>query len=516
MGAKKDIEYNNEAKNNLNGQYSNVIIQNLRDPYDVEIMRLAYQEIVNDNLVEGNLNINIRPTHYYIQFSPNTWNEYDSILLNYNIEFYNFPLNLEIDQIQTFDSINENTTIPTLYTIVPIDFEFKDFVHYQILGSRYYPDIDNLFPNIANKSEIILELEERAEKIANPLYFISENEGITQNSSSWHPAGNILLFDDETSAIEQNYIPLRGVQIRVRRWSKIRRTLTNENGDFYFNDNFKRPVNYSLVYHREDFDVRDGKFGQAWYNGPKSKGPWNLKITDNPHKFFGHIFQASNDYWYGYRTFFQIGSPPLNSFFRPKLKIGAIKSSNGTTNGVTHMGTRLFGIFTQINIYNQNRTSAELYSTTIHELGHSAHWWLDRTSYNNCENKVAESWCRGVQYYLTNYRYKMIGDYYNTNFIFNFSDGWQWLNTTNNDFRNHLREGYTPLVIDLIDDFNQRTANGGNYHFAPDKIKGFTLNEIWTSLSGSESLDDWKYNLIKLNKVDENNLTELFEYYKNI
>ncbi|MBC7450396.1 MAG: hypothetical protein H7259_02795, partial [Cytophagales bacterium] len=197
------------------------------------------------------------------------------------------------------------------------------------------------------------------------------------------------------------------------------------------------------------------------------------------------------------------------SGLRPKLKIAAYDKDRDDINGKTHPGTRTFGIFSVIDIYNPSRISDEIYSTTVHELGHAAHWWQNNNAYNNCEDKVAESWARVVKWTFTNREYKYIPAY-------NFSNGWQYLNTGNVSYIDHMKNGYTPVAIDLIDQFNQRENNGGNLNFPPDRVSGYNIQEIWNALNGAKNLDDWKNNLKHLNKPNPEYLDELFDYYKNI
>lgn len=513
IGCKKDekISFNNTE----NGDF--VVKGEYKDPFSLQYMQQALEQLKFENKIPNNLNIQVRPTHLYVEFIPKTWDEYDLLVLNdRNLLLFDYPLNQEV-QVDNdyFPTEFEIQSITSKFACIKSDYPFRNDIEYKILGERYFPDIDSLFPNVENRLEIIKLLEERAELIANP-HLINLENGDGNLLNNWNPNGTIMVTDDEVAAIEQSSVPLRGVQVRVRRWTKIRTALTNENGFFSISTKFNRPVNYAIFYQRKDFDIRSGKFGQAWYNGPKKSGSWDLLIDNNPQRYYSHIFQAANDYWYAYVMNFNIGLPPQNSFWRPAIKIGAINGTRTNGSGVTHVSTRLFGIFTQINIYSLNWPTSTIYATTIHEIGHASHWWQNSFAYNNCEDKVAEGWCRGVEYYLTNYRYWKVGEFYQSTFLFSFFDGWQWLNTWDGSYVSHMQKGYIPIVIDLIDNYNQRIINGNNIHYAPDNISNFTLTEIWNSLNGALTLNDWKENLKKYNKVQAVDLDALFDFYINI
>lgn len=79
-----------------------------------------------------------------------------------------------------------------------------------------------------------------------------------------------------------------------------------------------------------------------------------------------------------------------------------------------------------------------------------------------------------------------------------------------------MQDGYTPIVIDLIDNFNQRFVYSNNLNYAPDNVSNFTLSEVWNTLKGSISMYDWKQKLKSLNKTNSTDLDSLFDFYINI
>lgn len=80
----------------------------------------------------------------------------------------------------------------------------------------------------------------------------------------WTPSGKIQIHDN----IVENLIPLGGVKVRARSWFKIKTVFTNGNGE-YQTDQFRWDVYYSIKWETPDYDIRNGRFWQAYYNGPK-------------------------------------------------------------------------------------------------------------------------------------------------------------------------------------------------------------------------------------------------------
>ncbi len=108
-----------------NGQ--TVIGSQLPNPYKVEIMQQAY-----NNLYENNITC-LAPNYLYVRFLPNSFEDM-RILLESNLELWDFPLDHELE------TIGEGYHDPTVsdpmytwqYTVVPVNYAFPP-VQYEIL-----------------------------------------------------------------------------------------------------------------------------------------------------------------------------------------------------------------------------------------------------------------------------------------------------------------------------------------------------------------------------------------------
>ena len=271
------------------------------------------------------------------------------------------------------------------------------------------------------------------------------------------------------------YAPVEGVEVKARRWFTTHKGTTNSQGYYSCDGTFKRDANYSIDWDRHNFSIRSGTVGQASYNGPKKDGDWNLDIKGDKSQYYAQIFRAAHHYYY--KDIAGLRRPPENEFLKPQMKIAAIYEENGS-NGNCAAWRRTLGILSWIKIYNPQHNSQEIYGTVIHELSHASHWDMDHWNYNHTEEKVIESWARGVQWSLTSMVYS--------------------------DYHPKYFGNYTGIVEDMIDGVE-----------GYDQVSGYTILQIENSIKGQNHWDSWKDNILnKYNNETENNLSDLFSYWQ--
>ncbi len=376
------------------------LIKKLNDPYTVESMRKAYKSLQEDGTITTKSEIELNATHQYVRFLPKDEWELHTLKLDTALEYYEYPLNYELSEgVSYHDPSLPDSAITWQYTVVPIGYQFpniqvevlEDIILDEPTGNKSMAITDSLY----------WQIEDRAMSLAG--YEESQNNQIRAENSwwrpkKWNPAGKITVWDDAL----KKYIPIQGVKIRAKQWYKSGSVVTNHNGDYYFSKQFRRAVNYSLVWEGTHFDVRAGIFGQATYNGPKLKGKWNLGLGGSGYqRGIAHVFRAAFDY---YNKHNQVGvvSPPKKTTWRPKLKIAARRgSSSGGYKGFCDVRNRYFGALSTIHIFEvKTAISTQIYPVTIHEIAHYSHWGLDKDNFDKMclkkecpgEQRLAESW----------------------------------------------------------------------------------------------------------------------------
>jgi hypothetical protein len=463
----------------------------LDNPYSLSNMRKAYDNIKNDfkgGRIKEDFEINA--THKYIRFLPANFALYDTLVSDTTIHFVDHPIEVEV--ISYGDYYHDPSvpdTLPTWqYAAIPIGHNVPAIVYQEQIDELYLPQEDTSFMSsngrIAIEYESFIEaLEDEALRITGNLETAQKN-GRTKGGK-WYPGGRIMLFDDRLNTA----MPVRGAKVQARRWFTTHEAFTDANGNFKMNDHFRHDANYSIKWERADYDIRSGTFGQAIYNGPKQEGDWNLTINSGLSRMYAIVHQAAHDYYYGNRL--GLKSPPRNSFWKASIKI-AVYNHSDDSNGSHCKDCRAFGALPWLKIWNNGGTCEQVYATTIHELAHASHWELRRNNWsdNNTEERVKESWARGVQWALGRLRYP------------NYVGGAT------------IRPSYTQLVVDMIDPNYASALTNENNGLWNDNVTGYSIKQIEDVLGSTSNWQDWENHIRNTyNNATENNLQALFSHW---
>jgi hypothetical protein len=506
----EEINIDKNTRGNFKTVNNNIFpTKKLQNPYSVKNMKKAMENLFGKN--ESN---KIKTSHYYIRFKPN--NEKDLAILENDtiLELYDYPLDYEpYESNNSFHDPRIPENQPTyLYASVKKDYQIPN-VDYVILEDLYIPELD---PKFQKDEEKLDKLVYKALKITNNL---SDTEKNSIKSwlwqSKWRPAGRILVWDDIGAAGNKisylnlsnpNKIPVERAKVRARRWFRTLVGYTKEKGYFRCNGLFRRPANYSIVWETNKFDIRNGTFGQAYYNGPKIKGRWNLTITGGKSLRYATIFRAACRYQY-----WNIGGLKRpNVWSKIKYCYYHRNQANNEYVGINWGNWDFTGALPNIRIfgksYNTWLATNQIYSITIHETAHASHIELmnaGEIQFLQVSNIIIESWADAVQWYITKIEYNWLGNSdYDDPYSYHYIDNHQnWtLSTISN------RNPYTPLLIDLVDNYNQRIYWGTNR--PNDPISGYTMGNLEQRLKHVYGLSSLKTKL-KENKPNGVTNTEI-------
>jgi hypothetical protein len=454
-----------------------VLGEKLENPYSVKNMKKALKALNENNLLKSvATDDGIEATDLYVRFLPSTEEELDQLKEDTTLELFDYPLDYEIEEGGEYyhDPSLPDTAITWQYTSVPVNFQFPD-IEYEILDSLYlYDEDDNSTKSVSVSYFDWVKLEDKAFEITGNLEEDSDTT-LSEKSSKWRPSGTITA----------NGMPVVGCKVRARRLLKVKTTYTDNNGDFS-TGSFRHTVNYSIKWERGDFDIRSGTWGQAYYNGPKRHSAWILNITGGASLRYAFIHQAAVDYFY--RNPFGTSSPLESKWYRSNLKI-AYYDKDGDVNGDWAKWRNWF-TWPHIRIYKSNdgveRTTTEIYATTIHEMAHSAHFQKivkasgsNRISdFINAETKLKESWAVGMQTLFTRY------------FIDSSYDRYRNVSTY------HRTGNYTEIVLELIEK------------------AGYSAKELESCLPKASTMNEWEENINDKCDKDEEILYDIFDSYE--
>lgn len=438
-----------------------VIGAQLKNPYSVKNMKIALHNI-NAYSTEHTTHIDIKTTHYYVKFIPESSDELDLLIKNESLILYQYPLDYSILKHGTY---YHDPSVPShMPTYQYASISVEQWHEVSKIGVKY-TILDNLF--IPKDADIN---SESIEQLVNKSMILTGNEDNYSQARTckWTPSGRITSYDD----ILNSYIPLNGVKVRARRWFTTHIGYTDSKGMFKCNGSFDRPANYSIVWEGSSWNIRGWHIGQAYYNGPKRKGSWDLKIGGGKSLRYATI----------HRAVYRFCKGNVNGLRRiPNCKyinISYIDDSNDNILGDFYRCG--LGVWSDIRIYGKFRGDyvkmSRIFNTTSHELGHAAHFFYNK--YNGLKLKkeeelqLIESWANCAAYVLSNEEYKELGvdiDFQGLNYFKQYSNSGHYL----------------PIFVDLIDDFNQG-VNGGKiiggedlFKPKPGMINSFTYDVIF-------------------------------------
>jgi hypothetical protein len=548
----KDSDILNKPQNNLNSnsrigvtkeKYSDnemVLGKKLEIPYSLNVVEKAQNTLRNKNT--SFKSINIKENYLYVRLLPKTQEEYDLINADSTIHTFEHPLDYEVvKQGNIYKDPNlMNANFQYIYCVIPVDKQFKQ-VTTEVLDKLYIPfgsgGKDEKSKSLKNKKDNNLTLLDD-EILESTGYKIKNKSGKT---TDWNPKGKIRVTTN--FQLDNNFEPVEGCRVRTTKALVVTYdAITNESGDFYIDHSYWNisEVNYDIKWERADFDITVGTAfqTQAYFNGPKQKGDWNLDITASGtylNALYAYAHKAAHYYYYK-NDLIGIQAPPTTIPRSPIWGIAGLLIPNRMHLGVDANGNRAhyFNFNTlwsssqiKLSFYAKEFVVPEdVFGTTCHELAHASHWSLGYTTADyilnaNFNRKLTESWAQCVGWYMAA---KYFSSERNTPFLTNpypqnvgfnvatsqsrQSDSGDlnylshWRTTDNNSY-------YTTAFIDLIDNLNQNNCQ--------ETANNYSLRELERILSQCPT--NWYSYRNKLESTTANpseaQAMYIFNYYHN-
>lgn len=492
----------------------------LENPYSLENMRKALDLLPTESR-SGFSAEDIQPTHLYVKFKPKNVDELDAMLWSdSSLDFYDHPLDYEVVSGGRYyhdPSLPEG--VPTYYYVsIPVGHPIPEVCEYEILEELYIPDeltdytrsLSPAFINaIVKKSFELTGNEYECDAVA------TRSDGVTRASYTY--SGTIRAWDD----IMGDYVPVAGALIKCTYWFTTVKAITNTNGFYTMTRESQNKYQYYIYWERDNkYDIRDGELFQAKTEGPKQTAGWSIDIgTSKPEDLnFATINRAAYRYFYGYTGgLFQLEPPSTGD-----LKI-CYKHDSGDSGGL-FVGVPSFEIFGDIWIWGKYsdgslKPTDLIFSISAHEMGHASHY-NDSTvaEFAFLDLFITESWARFVQAYLTFIEYNELGNPFAStfeNYCNYIGSGvtttllWPMYLAENEDL-----EDYSPLFIDLHDNYNQRIEKN-NTSMPADNITGYhpsVLNYIVVDIGNTSELRA-KVKKFKPVGVTDAMIDDMFNYY---
>ena len=474
--------------------------QELQDPYRLSNMQQAYANITGSKAL-------LQPTHRYMRFLPKTEDEYDALKYS-GLELFDFPLHYEIAQpgSQYHDPSLPAEAITWRYAVIPMGQVFPESIEHELLYEVFIPDHDA----DGSKSGLLERLEIEAMRITGHTDELIDTDGV--KGISWNPSGTVSVWDDALN----RYIPLHGVKVRANFTTRAKWEYTDSEG-YYRLPSFLFKVNYTIIWERADYDIRDGRFGQAKFNGPNQKSGWSPNIGSGKQLMFASIHRAAYKMFYGNNL--GITNPKLIAGKSTKI---ACIDEHGDDLGEYDGNVNALGIFTTIKIWSKTSGGSyhktyDIFKTTAHELGHQSHArLLNNVQYVQVSKYVRESWADAVMWAITK------NEYETWSIKLGYPARYYEYDRTNHFLWPHvIYPEYTPIFIDLMDAYNQgdyppNLILSPNEKKPNDQVSGYTLKYINDNILPSSYGISSLYHTLKehlIAGVTQEQLDLLFELY---
>lgn len=488
---------NDEPRSGVPASEQLILGKKLNDPYTIESMKAALLSLVNQNSLglakrsqAYSDSIEIKPNYLYVRFLPYGRLQ-EGLLQNWDTALVMFPFPLDQEVIQTGTDPSLPDSVKAYYAAVPVGYAFCDSVKYEILKELF------LIEPVRDSIDTLVSLSKRSNVPSAPFigvlatYGISPQEldmealrltdnlaaritdeekskmGLSKTSkaaawfgSGYRPTGNVTYEDNILGRV-----PVVGARVTSGYWYTWTSVKTDAAGNFRSGSTYTWGVDYHLHFDAEDFVFQKN----GMIEGPHGvKSAWNSYNTGK----WGAVcacFAGAYQYYYGDME--GLCRPHQNKWYNVKLDL-EMKDEDGDNYGEASVIPFLSqSISIWLKSGGSYRPSNALYGTTIHELGHNAHYQNFETRhpaiprdfefFSYISSDVKETFTRGVQWRFHNRRYPTVSD---ANAPFSY-------------FKTDKGIRYTGLVQDLVDNnttYAQRDYLGQNL----DLVQGFTMKQI--------------------------------------
>jgi len=471
-----------------------VLGEHYANPYTPENMQAAKETLAQEGIISP-VSFSVATTHYYVKFSPRSMDELTSLMRNEDLTLSDIPLDYEVKKVGNWyrePGLPDDVPTPQ-YASVSKDFSFNPDIPYQILSALYIPEEE---PNLTENPDNGVGGRDYAVKLLGKAFVLKHVpfDIPLDDPTQWEigpipPTGTIKIYD---SRLGQN-IALEGVKVSGNRWFTTYWGTTNATGQYTLNGAFIRDADYTIHLQRADFSIADytlwpfmalSKIVRYNQNGTH----WNYTIAPGYENMQGHMFRAA--YRYYYKDIDGLTRPTFSNYTQVLVAKNAAKDWSG----INYIALPILKV-ARFSSSGTEYGSDEIFSTTIHELAHTAHvktMSLGSVSYAIMSSLIRESWPCAVEWYLTGKEYKGLGISNYGEHDYNPSNPPQYPNTYAYQYwSNGTSSDYTSLFINLIDNFNENghSFQGWGIGTVNDQVSGYSPANIEDEiLSGSYGL----------------------------
>lgn len=293
-----------------NGDVPVILGNKLNNPYSLSNIQLAYNTLYGSGTT-------LVPNHLYVRFKPANSDQLAQLEDNNDLELQDFPMDYEVLQDgDYYQNPNLGTEdIPWLYTVVPVGYSLPPGIQSEIIESIYIPNDNLILEELAESmaagatyqtisasdNSVIIERTD-IPGISPANIFPCDPENCGGGGGGGEPAPNPnkpkgqILVQDVLRNANTNVItnvPLRQARIVAKRWFKIDRINTDNDGNFLSSKKFNNKVKV-IVKTKNDYasvrKIRGIRLWQILFPVKKRIGVFNKTAMAS----ITHIFTKPN------------------------------------------------------------------------------------------------------------------------------------------------------------------------------------------------------------------------------
>lgn len=288
----------NRSQNNTdpdNGDDPIVLGSQLTNPYSVANMQQAVNTLYGGNYP-------ISATHLYVRFKPSSVEQFMTLEESEDLELQDYPMDYEVIQDGDYyqDPSQGTEDFQWLYTVVQVGYNFPQGIQMEVIESLYLPEDNEILEDMAESmaagaqysstkedNSTIVQIERKDEQVE-VFNYTSEQcpcepdqtcpvwpdcgiggggGGGSGGNDPRIPRGTIEVQDIRTCNFTTTppiNFPVRQARIVCKRWFKIERTYTDDQGLFVSSKKFKNKVKVLLKTKNDNAVVRKIRGIRLW------------------------------------------------------------------------------------------------------------------------------------------------------------------------------------------------------------------------------------------------------------
>lgn len=377
-----------------------VLGDKLEDPYSVENVTKALNTLYASKADR----VPIEATDYYVRFLPQDEYEYER-LCSLGLTLLDHPVDYEILKEGDYYQDPEigDDRITWQYTVVPVDFDFPEDIHYEVLDECF------IHENKPTKADWV-----DWNAVEREAYRISGNEAMLSPASKANeggevPKGRIVIKDPDFSS---EAIGVKGVKVSCNTFVKFDNAFTDDEGQYVMNRSFNSKLRYRLVFkNRNGFAIGFNLIVSPASSSSLGKHPASgvdyTIDSSSETKLFTRcaVNNAADDYYSKCKS--DIGTmrtPPANLriwLFQKMATSSAVMMQQGAMVDNSKIAEYLKEYSFILKLFlpdvtiglSECRSYADIYGVTVHEMAHASHYMIVGNKY----------WDKYIEYIISSF-----------------------------------------------------------------------------------------------------------------